>query len=176
MKRIGVLILVLALGAAALARTSADPDAIGVPAVPGAEFFALDVIIASGHAGLGAYQVEITPRQGAHVQLVGIEGGDAGAFADAPAYDAAALHRTEGFDRVILAAFTTDRLVPVGEVRVARVHFHADSDGDPGFTVRLVAAGGTNAMSIPASARLAPVRMDTDIHDNDGVDREGASR
>ncbi len=177
MKRIVAAILAFAIGAAALARTMSEPDPIPAQAGGhGSEFFAVDVIVDSGAAGLGAYQVEITPRTGSRVQLVGIEGGEAGAFAEAPAYDEVALHRTEGFDRVILAAFSTGRLLPVGEARVARLHFHADSDMEPGFNVRLVAAGGASATSVPATARLAPVQMDTDIHKSRDDDREGDSR
>jgi len=175
MKRVFAAILIYALGAWAIggfaqARTTATPD-------PGT-FLAIDVIVDSGAAGLGAYQVEVTPRRGTRAQLVGIEGGDNGAFEAPPAYDPAALHQTNGFDRVILAAFSTARLLPVGEARVARLHFHVDGGGgagaEPSFDVRIVAAGGASAMSIPATAHLAPVQMDTDIHNSRDDDREGA--
>jgi len=171
-KRIVAVILMVVLGAMALGWTVPSEDARPVPV--GSDFFAIDVVIDSGNVGLGAYQVEITPQRGTSAQLVGIEGGEVGAFADPPAYDPAALHQTGGFDRVILAAFTTDRLVPVGQVRVARVHFHVDAGEDPRFSVKLVAAGGANATSIPATAHLAPVRMDTDVHNSRDDDREGA--
>ena len=177
MKRVLGLILIVAIGmvsAAALGRPMARLERPADAPAKG-RFFALDVVIGSGSAGLGAYQVEITPIDGDRAQLVGIEGGDAGVYADPPSYDPAALHAVAGFERVILAAFTAEGPAPVGKTRVARLHFHCEAGPAPRFAIRLMAAGESAGKRINASARLVPAILDA-TNDSRSSEREGASR
>lgn len=95
-------------------------------------FAAADVYVDGGEKAVGSYQVELVMPEGA--KLVGIEGGSAKGFADAPYYDKAALQN----NRVILGAIAMStvpgaggekpgvRAVELnpqaGRQRVARVH------------------------------------------------------
>lgn len=123
----------------AMARQSASPSTIAPAARPAAEakkaasamgwFAAADVYVDGGEKAVGSYQVELVMPEGA--KLVGIEGGSAKGFADAPYYDKAALQN----NRVILGAIAMalqtkenpgERAVELkpdaGRQRVARVH------------------------------------------------------
>jgi hypothetical protein len=167
----GVVVSLLAAGA--LARpcemlNSTPPDLTRVVVHRVSTFGAVDVFIDAGDHSLGAYQVEIVPSPGVRAKLVGIEGGADGSFGTPPSYDPAALHRTAGFDRVILAAFSTDDRAPTGRVRVARLHFQFGA-GMTEFEVRLIAAGDAQARPIAATASVIPVHPDQ-------LDREGAPR
>lgn len=123
----------------AMARQSASPSTIAPAARPAAEakkaasamgwFGAADVFVDGGEKAVGSYQVELVMPEGA--KLVGVEGGSAKGYADAPYYDKAALQN----NRVILGAIAmtlpakenpgsrTVELKPdAGRQRVARVH------------------------------------------------------
>ncbi len=123
----------------AMATQSTSPSAVAPAARPAAEakkaasamgwFAAADVYVDGGEKAVGSYQVELLMPEGA--KLVGIEGGSAKGFADAPYYDKAALQN----NRVILgaiamnvvagekpAARTVELKPEAGRQRVARVH------------------------------------------------------
>jgi len=92
-------------------------------------FETLDLVVESGDRPLGAYQVELTGGA-----VVGLEGGESKAWAEAPYYDPAAL---EG-GRLIVAAFTLDASAPAGKIRVARIHVMGNKDAK--YEVKLMAA------------------------------------
>jgi hypothetical protein len=136
---IGIGALVCAASVMATARQSSAPNAPAARPAGAAEskkaasamgwFAAADVYVDGGGKAVGSYQVELVMPQGA--KLVGIEGGSAKGFADAPYYDKAALQN----NRVILGAIATstgagekpgarrvETRPEAGRQRVARVH------------------------------------------------------
>ncbi|MGE3175723.1 MAG: hypothetical protein AB7O97_24075 [Planctomycetota bacterium] len=138
-----------ALGAAVLWLGAAPAPGPGAERAPA--FVAVDVFVAVGANTLAAWQLEVV-APGA--RLVGVEGSDPGAFAEAPRYDPAALRQ----DRVILAALAAGDALPTGRVRVARLHFERDdaAPAPPPALLGLVAAD-RNGLHILARAELAPV-------------------
>ncbi len=112
------------------------PHSAPTPQGPAAAaFVALDVFVDTGSQTLAAWQCELTFVT---AKLVGIEGGEPKAFADAPLYDPEALQG----GRVILAALADGQQLPTGRVRVARVHV-VESGGKLGdYTL-----GGITAVS-----------------------------
>lgn len=130
----------------------------GLPAQqPAAEesrdrFAAIDLFVDAGKAPLAAYQLEFTATNGT-VRIVGIEGGEAAAFKEPPAYDPKAMQG----DRVILASFNTskDSALPLGKVRVATIHVQLNGGQEPGFDLRLKAAADSAGHRIPAKATYA---------------------
>lgn len=106
---------------------------------PAARFAAVDLFIDSGDRPLGAYQLEFRTANagaGAGAVIVGIEGGDAAPFKDAPFYDPAAMRQ----ERVILAAFSTAADLPRGRTRVARIHLMTRADSIPEYQTTLITA------------------------------------
>ena len=142
------------LAAAAAAALLAAVGA-GLPAGPAAAertppFTTVDLFLDSGENRLAAYQVEITYDR-ERVKVVGLEGGEARAFSDAPHYDPAGM--TGG--RIVIAAFTTDdQAAPKGSGRVARLHLRVSGSGDPGLRVRVVTAAKPGGKRIDAKAGL----------------------
>lgn len=124
----------VAVGAGARPRIPVqDPDAAGARTET---FVAYDVFVDAGGSSLAAWQLEL---EFASAKLVGIEGGDAMAFRDAPIYDPAALQG----DRVVLAALADGgvRDLVSGRTRVARIHVLAvEGDGNPRAARKVVAA------------------------------------
>ena len=127
----GLLCLLLFLFAAA--ELPHPAAVVQEPAAP--TFVALDVFVDSGARTLAAWQCELNFRA---AKLVGVEGGEPAAFADAPHYDPAALQG----GRVILAALAADEPLPTGRVRVARVHVMASGSELGDYTL-----GGITAAS-----------------------------
>ncbi len=113
---------------------------------PRVRFAPLDVYIDANGAALAAYQFELVAAAG-RVAIVGIEGGEHAAFKEAPYYDPAALAK----DRVIIAAFSTDRLLPRGRTRVARVHLQITGEEEPQYAVKLMVAASADGKEIPAT-------------------------
>lgn len=114
---LGLLLIPVLAGLGGLARTGAGPETFG----------ALEVWIDTGSERLGAWQLELTsPADG--LRYSAVEGGEPGAFGEAPAYDPAALRG----GRLILAAYAGPEEAgepPAGRVRVARLHYLvADAD------------------------------------------------
>lgn len=132
-------------------------------------FASVDVYVDCGAARLGAWQVDVARREdigqgepAQRVRLVGVEGGEAGAF-EAPAYyDPEALMS----ERIKLAAFSVMGAsgLPTGKTRVARLHVQIERVGEAGsavfteprFDVRLTVAadGEGNPIDGAASASV----------------------
>jgi hypothetical protein len=134
-----VLASLLLLGLGAIAALA--PQDRGAPV-----FEAWDVFVDSGARALGAYQFEWVVRGGG-ASIVGVEGGDAGAFANAPWYDAAALQG----GRIVIAAFSTAAELPMGRTRVACVHLRVEPGAAPRFAVRLQASADGDGAAIEAA-------------------------
>ena len=114
---------------------------------PEVRFTTYDVFIDAGAQRLGAYQIEIFCDPD-HSTIVGVESGVAPFDEDAPYYDAAAFKK----GRIILAAFTHDKLSPAGRVRVARVHFQETGLGE--YSSKLILAASPGADRIQATTTL----------------------
>ena len=113
-------------------------------------FVAIDVYVDTGGRPLAAYQVDIDGESGGSL-LVGVEGGDTGAYAAAPYYDPAALQR----GRIVLAAFSTEKRPPSGRVRIARLHFQESGIADYSAELIIAASPGANLID----ARIELVRV-----------------
>src|SRR5258707_4205377 len=81
-------------------------------------FVPVHVFIDPHGAPLAAYQIEIVADAG-DATLVGIEGVDDAAYADAPYYDKRAMTKK----RIIIAAFNTGTTLPTARTRVATLMF-----------------------------------------------------
>jgi len=121
-----------------------------------ARFIAYDLVLDAGHAGLAAYEIEITAAPGSpSIALVGVEGAPDGPYAAPPFYDPAALH-ADAFDRILLAAYVADAPAPTGATRVARLHLRVGGAGAPELAARLIAAGADEFTRIHPEIRLTP--------------------
>lgn len=109
----------------------------------------VDVMMDSGNAQLAAYQVELVAEKG-DVLIVSIEGGEHAAFKEPAYYDPAAMAK----NRVILAAFSTGKDLPVGRTRVARVHVRVAGDLAPEYAIKVIVAAGADGEEIKASASV----------------------
>lgn len=119
--------LAFALGSLHFASTVLDSD----PEAQAGTFGAVEIWIDAGAERLGAWQVELSGPDG--LRYSAVEGGEAGAFEEAPTYDPAALLG----GRLILAAYAgapeRDGEPPSGRVRVARVHYLAPNSNSVAF-------------------------------------------
>jgi hypothetical protein len=118
----------------------------------GTSFTSVDLLVDAKDHGLAAYQLEIkTPP---HVTVVGIEAGEHPAFAKTPPYyDPAAM----GQQRVVLAAFSTDRDLPQGRTRIARLHVMIDGAGEAAaknYAANLLVAADADGKTISGAAAL----------------------
>ena len=119
---------------------------------PAVRFEAMDVYVDSGKHKLVAYQVEMRFDKN-RVEIVGVEGGEVGAFREAPHYDARGL----AGGKIILAAFTTDhKNAPMGRTRVARSHLRIEGGEKPEVEIRLMTAAEPGGRRIAAKAELLP--------------------
>lgn len=112
-------------------------------------FSAVDIYVDSKSAPLAAYQIEFSATNGV-AKIVGIEGGDSGAFHEPPFYDAKAIQH----ERVIIAAFNTlaaDKL-PSGKTRIATIHLQITGDQTLRFQLTLQAAANPDGNRISADA------------------------
>jgi hypothetical protein len=136
-----LLLVAIAAVAGAWAQPASDSRNIVVPQptppTRQVQFLAYDILIDSGAEPLAAYQIELKDTK-SHARIVGIEGGEAGPYNEAPHYDPKAIQA----ERVIIGAFTTAN-APTGKVRVARLHIMAEG-GTPDFatTITTAAPGG----------------------------------
>ena len=121
----------------------------------GIHFLGMDLWVDSGNEALAAYQVEITYDRSA-VKIVGLEGGQAGAYTNAPYYD------QKGFEsgRIIVAAFTISRDAPKGRTRVATVHIAAEGNATPDLTCKLMTAAKTGGRRISPGVELLPASQE----------------
>ena len=108
-------------------------------------YYPVDVFLDTGGRALAAYQLEISDASG-RMKIVGVKGGTAGAFRDAPFYDSAALTRS----RIVLAAFSTSKDLPMGRVNVARLYVQSSGEGVPKPKAELVVAGASDGQRIAA--------------------------
>jgi hypothetical protein len=152
-KRWAILIVLVALPVVWMARGAVTPGApaASAQARPSAmRFVPVDVYVDTGSKHLGAYQFEVTVKD---ATIVGLEGSASPAFADAN-YDPAALQG----DRIVVAAFSTDDVLPTGDTRVARLHFLATGSAGagnlPAMTSKLVVATDELGRTIDAKLTL----------------------
>ena len=153
MKRVlATLLLATLVFATARGRASESPAQQPATTNTGADvrFESVDVWIDTKGTPLAAYQVEFV-ADAQRVKLVGIEGGEHGAFREPPYYDPAALNR----NRVIVAAFNTGSDLPAGRTRVARLHVQIEGAGQPAWEAKLVVAASPAGESIPAEVSLS---------------------
>ena len=122
-----------------------------------ARFVTCDISIDSGAAALGAWQIDWSGSiAGGSVELVGVEGGEPGAYAQPAYYDPEAL--THG--RVVLGAFSTAKPdgLPRGKTRVARLHLRVVAD-EPNakveMTTKVMAAADGDGKTIEPKASAA---------------------
>lgn len=156
---------IVAAAVLALASTGIVPQPEGAaPVQPepltSVRFEAVDVFVDSGDVPLAAYQIEVRADTAsadakARVKLVGVEGGEKGAFEEPPRYDPAALRAKGGGERIILAAYSLreDARLPKGLTRVARLHVQVPTTGLLGYFSVLTVAGDSMANEIPATVR-----------------------
>ena len=126
------------------------PDDVPRDAV---RFEAIDVFVDSGTTPLAAYQFELASKTPG-VEIVGIEGGEHAAFAEAPFYDPKAMNN----NRVILAAFNTGKNLPSGRSRVARIHVQLEGPGRKEYRTRLAVSATSDGEQIPATLSVAKAR------------------
>lgn len=105
-------------------------------------FETLDVVIDVGTSSLAAYQFELLASEGA--TIVGVEGGEARAYAEAPYYDAAAL----AGGRIIVGALAQEGEPTTGAARVARLHMRVEGDEAPRYECVLRVAATADASPI----------------------------
>ena len=127
-------------------RTGADATQSSV------HFTAVNVYIDPVGQPLAAYQLELK-TSGVDATLVGIEGGDHPAFAQAPYYDP----RANLNHRIILAAFNTGEDLPRRRTRVATVMLRIEGSG-------AAAAGHYLAtLQVAASADAKPIHVNLEV-------------
>lgn len=123
-------------------------------------FEAVDVYVDSGKVPMAAYEIEFKASVnngdgeqggvGAKVELVGVEGGEPGAFAKPPFYDATVL--AQKGNRIIVAAMSVGSDLPMGNTRVARLHVAVPAKSTPDYACSIVVAGDMGAKEIKATA------------------------
>ncbi len=113
---------------------------------PRGRFTPLHVYLDSGGNALAAFQFELKATAG-QVKIVGVEGGVHQAFSKTPPYyDPAALAK----DRIIIAAFSTQKDLPKGRTRIATLHLQILGDVQPQYELKLVVAADADGKEIPA--------------------------
>ena len=123
-------------------------------------FRALDVVVDSGEEALAAYQIEVQ-YDSSRVKIVGIEGGEAEGFKEAPYYDGKGM--TAG--RIVIAAFVADdEDAPQGRTRVARLHLRVEVEGEgtPEISIELVTAARPGGGRIEAEVGLVYAKGEND--------------
>ena len=157
MKRALLVITLGLLAAATMSRALAvaePPSGAAVVADPPqaaaarSTFGYVDLFVDAGDAPLAAYQIDFHSTTGG-LRIVGVEGGEHALYRDAPYYDPRAMQG----DRVIIAAYAAGprEALPVGPVRVARVHVMYSSDADATLHATLDAAANFEGDAIDAT-------------------------
>jgi hypothetical protein len=108
-------------------------------------FAQLPVYLDSGNQALAAYQFELKATAG-QIKIVGVENGEHPAFNEPPYYDPAALAK----DRIIIAAFSTDKDLPKGRTRITTIQLQIIGDTEPQYELTLTVAADENGNKIPA--------------------------
>ncbi|MDJ0910164.1 MAG: hypothetical protein QNI99_13285 [Woeseiaceae bacterium] len=130
MKRLAILILLLAAGANAAPRFEAIEIWIDAP------------------QPVAAWQFELRDANG-HTTIVGVENGDSEAFGDAPYYDRDAVNAGDA-ERIVVADFSLADDLPSGYFRLATVHVMVDG-GEPDFELTLVTVTDHDGQRVDAS-------------------------
>jgi hypothetical protein len=112
-------------------------------------FEPLHIYLDSGNKALAAYQFELRATAG-QVKIVGVENGEHPAFKEPPYYDPAALAN----DRIIIAAFSTDKNLPKGRTRITSIQLQIIGDTEPEYEVDITVAADANGNEIPAKITL----------------------
>ncbi len=115
-------------------------------------FTAVNVFVDAQDSPLAAWQVELAGGQA--VLISGVEGGEHAAFANPPYFDTQALQD----NRIILAAFTTEKDLPAGKTRVARLMVMVEGAAEPKFEVRSSLAASADGKEITATVTLEEER------------------
>lgn len=143
MRRAALIVaLVAATLAAWLAPTRGEQPTPQPSAREAVRFETLDVVIDVGTSSLAAYQFELLASDGA--TIVGVEGGEPGAFAEAPYYDPAAL----AGGRIIVGALAGEGEPITGAARVARLHMRVAGGVAPRYECVLRVAATADASPI----------------------------
>ncbi len=147
MKRPLVILLLVVLAGVLGAQGPASPRAAATSAP--ARFITCDILIDSGTSPLAAWQIDFRAAiAGGSVELVGVEGGVPGAYAQPAFYDPEALTH----DHVVLAAFSTAKpdALPSGKTRVARLHLRVlgNAGAHPETHIKLMAAADAGGHTI----------------------------
>ena len=119
------------------------PDAESGAANPIVRFVPLHITLDPQGEALAAYQFELKTISG-RVKIVGVEGGDHAAFSSPPYYDAQALMQ----DRVIIAAFSTETVLPTVSTRVVTLHLQVVGDREPQFEVDVTVGADSQSHSV----------------------------
>lgn len=141
--------LIVGLTGATLAGPADDATA-PPPSTTSSRFAFVDAYVDSGDEPLAAYQFELSAH-GAGVTLVGVEGGDARAFAKPPYYDPKANLQ----NRIIIAAFNTGSNLPRGRTRVARVMVRLTGASPADWSAKLDVAASADAKPINAQIQVS---------------------
>ncbi|MHC4519851.1 MAG: hypothetical protein ACYTAS_14780 [Planctomycetota bacterium] len=112
-------------------------------------FAPVHIYLDSGSQPLAAYQFELKATKG-QIKIVGVEGGEHGAFGEAPYYDSAALMQ----DRIIIAAFNTGPDLPAGRTRIATIHLQIAGDIVPEYELEPMVAADADGKEIAAELTL----------------------
>ena len=125
-------------------------DAPTTTVTPPTRFTTVDLFVDPHGTAMAAYQLEFVADP-ARVTLVGVEGGEHGAYAQPPYYDPKALSG----NRVILAALSTASDLPTTRTRVATLHLRVTGGAvDPTYQAKLEVAGNREGKPIAADVTV----------------------
>ncbi len=116
---------------------------------PKVRFVPLNIYLDPAGTALGAYQFELKILKG-NVKIVGVEGSQHQAFKKAPYYDPIALTK----QRIVIAAYTTEKNGPSEKLRIATVHLHITGDREPEFALDLEVAANSEGQALDATITL----------------------
>ena len=142
MRTIVIILISISLIVPVLARGADEYETVSPQKV---RFTSLHIYIDSGNQALAAYQFELKATAG-QIKIVGVENGEHPAFDEPPYYDPAAL----AHDRIIIAAFSTDKDLPKGRTRIASIQLQIIGDVEPEYALELTVAADANGNKIPA--------------------------
>jgi hypothetical protein len=113
-------------------------------------FRAVDIFVNSGNAPLAAYQLTFLSTN-EDARIVGIEGGEHEAFAEAPYYDPKAMQSNQ----VVIAAFNVAGAgqLPSGRMRIATIHLQAGTNVSYTVTAGPAAAADGTRIKINVEAK-----------------------
>jgi hypothetical protein len=121
-----------------------------LPATSPIDFIAVDVFVDPHGKPLACYQAQISASAG-DATLVGVAGGDAATFNEAPYYDPRALQSR----RIILGAYSLAPQLPVAPTHVATLMLRVNGTATPHLDAGVMVAGSTDGKQIPADVTLA---------------------